>query len=147
MLRTALVLLALLVPGQGLAAGRQLAGLGRAIDGDTIVVSGVHVRLQGVAAPELAHPGLGIAEEPGGQEAAAFMHGLVDGETVICTLTGERTHGREVGVCYREDRDIGAAVIAAGLARDCPRYSGGRYAGLEPPAARALPFPDYCVPR
>jgi endonuclease YncB( thermonuclease family) len=33
--------------------------------GDTLRVARVSVRLRGVAAPELAHPGFGIAEEPG----------------------------------------------------------------------------------
>lgn len=38
-------------------------------------------------------------------------------------------------------------VIAAGLARDCPRFSGGRYEKLEKPEARHLAFPGYCSPR
>ena len=42
---------------------------GCVIDGDTIVVGGVHVRLQGVAAPEVAHPGQ-LQDEPGGPEMA-----------------------------------------------------------------------------
>jgi endonuclease YncB( thermonuclease family) len=129
------------------ASAETIHGAGRAIDGDTIAVDGVHVRLKGVAAPELAHPGLHIAEEPGGPEAARFMHDLIDGKTMVCDLTGERTHGRRVGICYRGGQDIGGAVIGAGLARDCPHYSGGRYASLEPATARILPFPGYCVPR
>jgi endonuclease YncB( thermonuclease family) len=41
---------------------------------------------------------------------------------ITCELTGERTDDREVGVCYdSEGKDIGAAIIAAGLARDCAR--------------------------
>ena len=46
-----------------------------------------------------------------------------------------------------DGRDIGAALIEAGLARDCPRFSRGRYAELEPEAARRLPLPGYCTPR
>jgi endonuclease YncB( thermonuclease family) len=45
------------------------------IDGNTIVVGGVHVRLQGVAALEVAHPGQPY-DEPGGPEAQAFMREL-----------------------------------------------------------------------
>ena len=75
------------------------------------------------------------------------MHRLVDGRTVVCDLTGEKTHGREVGVCRVGGQDVGAEVIKAGLARDCPRFSGGRYGSLDQPAAAALPFPGYCVPR
>jgi micrococcal nuclease len=46
-----------------------------------------------------------------------------------------------------DGRDIGAELIEAGLARDCPRFSRGRYAELEPEAARRLPLPGYCTPR
>jgi endonuclease YncB( thermonuclease family) len=97
--------------------------------------------------PELDHAGLGIAEEPGGRDAAALMRRLVEGTLVVCELTGERTHGREVGVCRRDGRDIGTVVIEAGLARDCPRFSKGRYAELERPEAKSLPLPSYCEPR
>ena len=35
---------------------------------------------------------------------------------------------------------VAEALIKAGLARDCPRFSGGRYAAVEPAAAREPPF-------
>lgn len=54
------------------------------------------------------------------------------------------THDRLVGACYLDGSDIGAALIAAGLARDCPRYSGGRFADLETDAHRRLPRHRYC---
>ena len=127
-------------------AGQLLHGTGQAVDGDTIIVVGVHVRLQGVAAPEIAHPDKPKAES-GGDAAADFMHRLVDGRVVVCDLTGERMHGRRIDVCEVGGRDLGAAVIEAGPARDWPRFSGGRYAGLEQRAAASLPFPSYCVPR
>jgi endonuclease YncB( thermonuclease family) len=136
-----LVLLALPV-----MAAERLVGRARVIDGDTIVVGGVHVRLQGVAAPEVAHPGQ-PQDEPGGPEARAFMQELVEDQTVVCTLTGERTRGRRVGTCMVDGRDIGGELIEAGLARDCPRYSHGCYAALELPDARRLPLPGYCSPR
>ena len=48
-------------------AGERLAGRAHVLDGDTIVVSGIHVRLKGVAAPEVAHfgePGNPVARLP-----------------------------------------------------------------------------------
>ena len=117
----------------------------KVIDGDTVSVAGIHVRLKGVAAPEVAHAG--EAGEPGGEAAKAFMVELIEGETVVCDLTGERTRGRRVGSCYRGRLDVAEALIKAGLARDCPRFSGGQYATVEPAAARELPFPGYCRPR
>jgi micrococcal nuclease len=96
----------------------------------------------------VAHPGH-PDDELGGLEAKAFMQELVKGRTVVCALTGERTRGRRVGTgtCMVEGHDVGGELIGAGLARDCPRYSYGRYAALEPEAARQLPLPDYCLPR
>ena len=41
-------------------------------------------------------------------------------------------HPRPAGrLCYREGQDIAEALVRAGLARDCPRFSGGRYAAAE----------------
>ena len=114
-------------------------------DGDTVSVAGIHVRLKGVAAPEVAHAG--EAGDPGGEAAKAFMVELIEGETVVSDLTGERTRGRRVGSCYRGRLDVAEALIKAGLVRDCPRFSEGPYAAAETPAARELPFPGYCRQR
>ena len=109
-------------------------------DVDTIVVAGVPVRLQGVDGPEL--------NVAAGKDAARWMTRLVQGRTVLCQLTGERTHDRWVGVCFLEGQDIGALAISAGMALDCQRYSGGRYRDLETPAARSrLPRAGYCRAR
>ena len=107
----------------------------------------VAVRLQGVAAPEIEHPELNIEEEPGGPRAAMFMTNLVEGRTLMCELTDTRSHGRPIAVCRLHGQNVGAAVIAAGLARDGPRCSKGRYAQLEQPAAKTLPFPAYRASR
>ena len=101
------------------------------------------IRLNGLAAPEW--------DEPGGQAATRAMVELVDGRNLRCELDGERTGDRCVGVCYLEGVDIAAEMVAAGLARDCPRYSGGRYRDAELKAAAAgatigqtYPLPGYC---
>src|SRR3954467_1514251 len=140
MLRSlSLCLLLLALPAH---AADRLAGRAHVIDGDTIVVSGIHIRLKGIAAPEIPHPG--SPGEPGGAEAQRFMAELVEGQTVVCDLTQERTWGRRVGWCYRDGKDVGEAVIRAGLARDCARVSGSRSAADDQPAAKALPLPGYC---
>ena len=97
-------------------------------DGDTIEVGKIPIRLNGVSAPEL--------KEPLGPHSKAFMVDLVMGKRVRCELNGTKTYDRFVGTCYRNGRDIGVAVIEAGLALDCPRYSGGRYKAVETEAAR-----------
>jgi micrococcal nuclease len=106
-------------------------------DGDTIEVGKIPIRLNGVSAPEL--------DEPLGPQSKAFMVDLVDGKSVRCELTGAKTYDRLVGTCYLDGVDIGIAVISAGLALDCPRYSGGRYAEFEVNEARAeIALPGYC---
>jgi endonuclease YncB( thermonuclease family) len=123
-------------------AARALESLAQVLDDDTIVVDGNQIRLKSFAAPKVAHFG-----EPGGEAAKAFMVELVEGQMMVCDLTQERTHRRRVGYCYRDGADIAEALVRAGLARDCPRFSVGRYAPAETAAARELPLPSYCVPR
>jgi len=117
----------------------------RVRDGDTLELEGQAIRLQGVAAPEL--------RDPLGPESREALRQLVAGRTVACVPDGSRTRGRIVAICTVDGRDLGAALVAAGLARDCPRFSGGRYAALERAAAargapigRVYPLPSYCRP-
>ena len=73
------------------------------------------------------------------------MTDLVMGKRVICELDGSKTHNRFVGICYLDEQDIGATVIGTGLAMDCPRYSGGRYAEYEVEGvALRVKLPGYC---
>jgi endonuclease YncB( thermonuclease family) len=109
----------------------KLLTLAMALLATPILAEGVPVRLQGVDAPEL-----GTAS---GRDAKRWMVGYLRGKGIECDLTGERTYDRYVGVFYADGKDIGAAVIAAGYALDCRRYSGGRYRHLETPAARSRP--------
>lgn len=120
------------------------AGTCRVVDGDTIFVvtpdTRTEVRLSGLAAPE--------TRESGGKQATEFLKTVCEGQPVKCDLDGSKTRGREVGICYVNDAtDIGAAVIAKGLTRECARFSGGRYAGLEKLEAKHLAYPGYCSPR
>jgi endonuclease YncB( thermonuclease family) len=96
-------------------------------DGDTIELGGMPIRLNSLAAP--------VGDESGGAEATRTMVELVEGRTSRCELNGECTHDRCVGICYVEGADVAAAMVSAGVARDCPRFSGGRYREAEVRAA------------
>jgi len=138
-MRTYGALIGVMLAAAAATAAEPIYGRARVIDGDTLEVAGVRVRLEGVAAPELS--------EAGGDAARVFLERLVEGRVVVCAPTGRRSRGRRVAVCRLDGRDLGEMVIAAGLARDCPRYSRGRYAAVEREAAAGLPFPGYCQPR
>jgi len=92
-------------------------------DGDTIEFGGMAIRLQGLAAPEW--------NEPSGKETRDALLELVHGRTVRCELDGSRTYDRCAGVCFLDGEDIAVEMVRRGLARDCPRFSGGRYAVIE----------------
>lgn len=109
------------------------------IDGDTLRVGDVKVRLAGLAAPE--------KHEPGGAEATEFMRRKLNGRVVRCELDGEKSYDRLIGRCYLDGADVAALLVSEGLARDCPRYSGGRYSAFERAEAALLPLPGYCRPR
>ncbi len=123
------------------AHAREVSGTARVRDADTIVVAGTPVRLNGIDAPENS--------TRVGKDATNFMKRLLRGETVACSLNGERTYDRWVGVCYIDVdglwSDIGVIVVANGHALDCRRYSGGRYRSFEPSGARQrLRQASYC---
>ena len=137
---TSLALMALLA-GQAYAfEPTAVSGPVRVIDGDTIVLTntGAHIRLNGVDAPEVIHPGYD-RDDAFGPESRDEMRAIIGSEIVHCELNGERSHERVVGVCFLPDgTDIGAEIIRRGLALDCRRWSSGRYRPLEPDGVREI---------
>ena len=126
-----------LVAFQAIRPSDQLEDVvGKVIDGDTLYVGSVKIRLEGIAAPEL--------DEPLGPEARDFLTTFAHGKRAECDLTGERSFDREVAVCRIDRRDLGEVMVEAGLARDCPHFSGGRYEAFEVERSKKLPLPGYC---
>lgn len=116
----------------GCVAG-SLAGPAYTIDGDTISINYVHIRLYGIDAEELS--------EPNGLAAKQHMEQLTRGRIVTCTPTGERSYDRLVAVCG----DLNERMVADGMALDCARYSHGLYRRLEPVGVRSrLIQKGYC---
>lgn len=99
------------------------------VDGDTIVIGQVHIRLAGIDAPELDHPW--------GQQSKWAMIQLCKGQIVTARIRPELSYNRVVAECYLPDgRDLAAELVASGLALDWPKFSGGKYTHLEVPDAR-----------
>lgn len=124
-----------------------LTGIAQAKDGDGILFGEVEVRLQGIAAPEFRSN----KKEAGGREALMALGALVNGEHVHCELDGTTANRRPVGICYLDGRDLGRLMIESGFARDCPRFSRGRYSDVESNAqhrgrdlSKIYGLPDYC---
>jgi len=115
----------------------EIKGRCHVIDGDTIIIKGMKIRLAGIDAPEL--------NEAYGQNSKWAMVKICTGLVITAKLTGETSHDRLVGVCYLPDgQDIGAELIKQGLAVDWPKFSGGKYRHLEPAGIRGkLRRPPY----
>lgn len=120
-----------------------LAGPARPIDGDTLAIGAARIRLWGIDAPD--------ADSPLGRQATRLMAQALAQGPVRCEDTGGRSHDRIVARCDdAKGQDIAARLVAAGLAVDWPKFSGGRYAateararqtglGVHAPAADELP--------
>jgi hypothetical protein len=90
-----------------LATALLISGPAYVLDGNTVVVAGMHIRLKGV------------------------------GRRFRADLPPEKTHRREVGYCTTADGiDINQQIIARGAALSSPRFDT-RYLAFEQPAALA----------
>jgi len=130
MIKPLMVTLALLLCPPALA---DVVGVARVIDGDTLDVDGQRIRLFGIDAPE----GKQTCGRDGmswlcGQEAGKFLRELVGDLTVICNERDRDRYGRTVAVCVIPNGgDLGAAMVAAGLALAYLRYGGKVYDQME----------------
>lgn len=99
------------------------------IDGDTIQIGKVRLRLAGIDAPELDHPW--------GQKAKWELVRLCKGAVITAELEQDISYDRLVATCYLPDgRDLSAEMVRLGFALDWPKFSGGKYSHLEPEGAR-----------
>lgn len=114
-----------------------LTGPAYVIDGDTIVVEGIHVRVWGIDAEEWY--------ELNGPAAKDAMIMLTGDAEIICKLNGKRSYQRYVGTCFNEGRDLAEEIVDLGYALDCAHYSGGKYRQFEPQNIRfRLKQKPYC---
>ena len=101
-------------------------------DGDSLEIAGERIRLYGIDAPE--HAQTCPDGWPAGQEATAFLTGLVAGRTVECRLIERDRYDRAVSVCYAGGDDLSAAMVSAGMALAFVRFTR-RYVDAERRAA------------
>ncbi|MGD9866971.1 MAG: thermonuclease family protein [Hyphomicrobiales bacterium] len=94
-----------------------VSGRAHVIDGDSIVVSGVAIRLKGMDAPEAGQTcGAEGANWPCGSEASRRLAERLRGQTVECSGSGYDVHGRLLARCRAGDTDVNAWMVEQGLA-------------------------------
>ena len=114
-----------------------VAGRARVIDGDTIEVGAVRIRLFGVDAPESAQRCLaGGRHWPCGEQATRALVRHIDSRSVACEERDQDRYGRIVAVCRYGGQDVNAWLVREGWAMAYRRYSSA-YAGEEASAKAA----------
>ena len=111
------------------------------IDADTIKLCDMKIRLDGISAAERGHKTYKSCKNTVEKIISEF-------DTISCKLTGDMTYDRHVGICTvsKKDKteDLQQKIIENGCARDCKRYSSGKYKIFETEASKELPLPNYC---
>ena len=119
------------VPGEEVRSAENgaLAGKARVIDGDTVEVAGVRVRLWGVDAPEKRQScrSGGKAWACGGLAEAALRSRSSD---LQCQAKGKDRYGRVLGVCFEGREDVNAWLVSEGWALAYRQFSKA-YVGQE----------------
>ena len=114
-----------------------VSGRARVIDGDTIEVGAVRIRLFGLDAPESAQSCLaGSRRWPCGEQATRALAGQIEGRSVACEERDRDRYGRVVAVCRYGGQDVNAWLVREGWAIAYRRYSTA-YVGEEASARRA----------
>ena len=122
----------------GLAGRPAAAAMVKVIDGDSLVLDGVEMRLEGIDAPEYHQD---CFDKDGnkyrcGEKADAYMWKMVSGRKVSCEKLETDRYGRQVAICYADGEDLNKAMVAAGWAVAYDRYDK-RYVKTEKEARKA----------
>jgi endonuclease YncB( thermonuclease family) len=102
-----------------------IKGIARVIDGDTIDIGEIRIRLEGIDAPE-AGQSCGrrwAGWWACGTSATAALANLVEGRSITCDRRGLDKYGRTLGVCFADGRDVNATMVRQGHAWAFVKYS------------------------
>lgn len=109
-----------------------LVGTASVIDGDTVEVHGVRIRLHGIDAPESAQEC--IAPDGRiwrcGQQASLALSDKIGRAPISCRRTDTDHYGRMIGICSQNGIDLNGWMVEMGWAVAYIRYSRD-YAALE----------------
>lgn len=109
-----------------------ISGIGKAADGDTLMVGADRVRLFGIDAPELIQScGRGGQKWSCGEEAKTRLAAMVDGREVVCSTTGADEFDRVLARCKAGGTDLNQRMVVSGYAIAFRRYSSDYVAAEE----------------
>lgn len=122
----------------GRPTGAQLTGEAHVVDGDTIQIGSIRIRLEGIDAPEFSQTcgRRWLGQWACGTAATAALEGLVRGKQTSCNPTGTDKYGRTLAICFVDGHDVNAEMVRTGYAWAFVKYTS-RYV-KEEAEARAI---------
>src|ERR1700747_1577040 len=131
------VLILLLLSGAAFAD--DFVGQASVVDGDTLEIHEMRIRLWGVDAPESSQlcRGEDSLQYRCGAQAANDLDAFIARRPVNCSPLSLDPYGRTVATFSVGATDLGEWLVRKGLALDWRQYSKGRYADAQGDAERA----------
>lgn len=113
-------------------AGASVSGTAHVLDGDTIDLGGVRIRLEGIDAPETGQTcgRKWVGTWSCGAAATNVLEKLTLGQDVTCNSTGTDKYGRMLGICRAGAIELNAEMVRQGYAWAFVKYSA-RYLDVE----------------
>lgn len=106
-----------------------ISGNAYVVDGDTICINSIQIRLHGIDAPEIDHPY--------GKKAKWALVAICKNQRVNAEILSVDDYGRTVAICTLEDgTDVSQEMVKLGMALDWEKFSGGLYRQYEPVGVR-----------
>ncbi|QCO55480.1 thermonuclease family protein [Pseudorhodobacter turbinis] len=90
------------------------------VDGDTIDVDGIRMRINAIDAPEY---GQKCGKWACGKAATEELARLIGSTNVTCNVLGDDGMGREIATCFVGEVDLGREMVRNGLAWAFVKYS------------------------
>jgi endonuclease YncB( thermonuclease family) len=112
-----------------LALAQSLVGRASVVDGDTLEIQGVRIRLWGIDAVESSQTCLDASGKPWpcGRRAAFALADFLGQRTVQCRFRGTDRYGRMVAVCHVGNVEINRWLVEQGWALAYVEYGGSVY--------------------
>jgi len=97
----------------------------RVIDGDSLAIGTLRIRLQGIDAPELKQECINIKSKKAyrcGEVAREYLIQLINHQAIECTNEGLDRYQRQISYCYIGEFNLNRAMIISGNAVAYSKY-------------------------
>lgn len=117
--------------------GTELAGHAYIIDGDTVSINGVRIRLKGIDAPEIKQScTLDSNTVQCGSQARMALLNKIGSSSIRCVSSGLDRYARQLARCYLGETDLNSWMVEQGWAVSYGEYQ--REEGIARKAKRGI---------